>query len=169
MIPMATVNMETVKVKIADLAVLKDNGVIITVGLGSCIGIGLYDYDSRVGGLAHILLSESKQFQNRGGALNTAKFADTAIPALIAEMEKIGGRRSRLKAKIAGGSQLFSFNKTGASVGAKNIDAVRRTLQQLDIPLVGEDVGGSHGRTMRLFVDSGRVTIATVGKGEIIL
>ncbi len=166
---MATVNMDTVKVKIADLAVLRENGVIITVGLGSCVGIGLYDDSSRVGGLAHILLPESRHFQNRGGALNTAKFADTAIPVLIGEMEKIGGKRSRLQAKIAGGSQLFTFNKTSISVGEKNIEAVRRALQQLNIPIVGEDLGGSHGRTMRLFVNSGRVTISTVGKGVIVL
>ncbi len=169
MIIMATVNMDTIKVKIADLAVLRENGMIITVGLGSCVGIGLYDHLNRVGGLAHILLSESQQFQNRVGELNTAKFADTAIPALIGEMERIGGKRGRLQAKIAGGSQLFSFNKAGISVGQKNIDAVRRTLQQLNIPIVGENVGGRHGRTMRLFVDSGRVTISTVGKGEIVL
>ncbi len=166
---MSTLNMDTIKVKIADLAVLRESGVIITVGLGSCVGIGLYDESSRVGGLAHILLSESLQFQNRSGMLNKAKFADTAIPILIGEMEKIGGKRTRLQAKIAGGSQLFSSNKSGISVGEKNIDAVRRALEQLNIPIVGEDLGGSHGRTMRLYVDSGRVTISTVGKGVIVL
>lgn len=167
---MVTAKMDTVKVKIADLAVLRDSGVIITVGLGSCVGIGLYDDSSKVGGLAHILLSESRQFQNKGaGNLNAAKFADTAIPALVEEMEKLGSRQGRLRAKIAGGSQLFSFNKAGASVGEKNIAAVRRTLNELKIPILGEDVGGNHGRTMRLFVDDGRVTISTVGKGEITL
>ena len=166
---MATVDAETIKVKIADLAVLREYGVITTVGLGSCVGIGLYDNSSKVGGLAHILLSESRQFQKKGRELNTAKYADTAIPALIGEMEKIGAKRSRLQAKIAGGSQLFSFNHTGVSVGRRNIDAVQSALKKLNIPIVGEDVGGSHGRTMRLFVENGRVTISTVGKGEIVL
>ncbi|MEW5919714.1 MAG: chemotaxis protein CheD [Bacillota bacterium] len=160
-------NTEIVKVKIADMAVLKDNGLIITVGLGSCVGICLYDEISRVGGLAHILLAESQQFKSRDGAVNKAKFADTAIPLLLEKMEKFGGKRSRLRSKIAGGSQLFVFKKTNISVGEKNVETVRRTLKKLNIPVVGEDVGGSHGRTMRLYIDSGRVTISTVGKGEI--
>lgn len=167
---MATVKMDTIKVKIADLAVLKESGMIITVGLGSCVGIGLYDENCKVGGLAHILLSDSRQFQNKNSALNLAKFADTAIPALVEGMEKLGAKRSRFRAKIAGGSQLFKFNKDGtASVGEKNVTAVRKTLKDLNIPIIGEDVGGNHGRTMRLFVEDGKVTIATVGKGEIIL
>lgn len=169
MILMGSGDMEAVKVKIADLAVLKESGMIITVGLGSCVGIGLYDDNSRVGGLAHILLADSAPFKNRDGALNAAKFADTAIPELIREMERYGGKCRRLQAKIAGGSQLFAFNKTGISVGEKNINAVRRTLKELNIPIVGEDVGGNHGRTMRLFIHNGRVTITTAGKGEIVL
>ncbi len=158
---------EVVKVKIADLAVLKERGIIITVGLGSCVGISLYDELSKVGGLSHILLAESRQFKNRENSLNHAKFADTAIPLLVNKMENMGAKKSRLKAKIAGGSQLFAFQKTNISVGERNIAMVRQTLRELDIPIVAEDVGGNYGRTMRLFVESGRVTISTVGKGEI--
>ncbi len=166
---MGSGDMEAVKVKIADLAALKERGMIITVGLGSCVGIGLYDDNTKVGGLAHILLAESAPYKNRDGALNAAKFADTAIPELVRKMESLGGQCRRLQAKIAGGSQLFPFNKTGISVGEKNINAVRRTLKELNIPILGEDVGGNHGRTMRLFIHNGQVKITTVGKGEIIL
>lgn len=165
--PMIVDNGEVVKVKIADLAVLRDKGLIVTVGLGSCVGICLYDETRRVGGMAHILLSESRQFKNRENSLNQAKFADTAIPFLIGQMEKIGAKKSRLQAKIAGGSRLFAFEKTNISVGEKNIETVRRTLNEHNIPIIGEDVGGNHGRTMRLFIENGKVTISTVGKGEI--
>ncbi len=158
--------METVKVKIADLAVLRDRGILITVGLGSCVGIAIYDSSNRVGGLAHILLADSEQFKNKGNNFNQAKFANTAIPVMVKEIEKLGGKPGKSYAKIAGGSQLFDFQKAGISVGEKNIEAVRNTLKQLGIPVKGEDVGGNHGRTMRFFVDSGRVAISTVGKGE---
>ena len=108
-----------IKVKIADLAVQKEQGIIITVGLGSCVGIALYDPASKVGGLSHILLSDSTQFNNMKRALNRAKFADTAIPLLTQEMEKMGAKRARLQAKIAGGSQLFAFQNNNISVGRK--------------------------------------------------
>lgn len=153
----------TARVKIADYAVLKEEGVLITVGLGSCVGIALYDPFARVAGLAHILLSDSTQFRNN---TNPAKFADTAIPVLIREMVGTGARVNRLNAKIAGGSQLFSFEKSVISVGEKNIQAVRRTLTDLHIPLVGEDVGGRSGRTMKFYVEDGRVAVTTVGTDE---
>jgi chemotaxis protein CheD len=158
--------MHIIKVKIADLAVLKDQGILITVGLGSCVGVALHDAENKVGGLAHILLSCSCQFGNRSNPFNPAKFADTAIPLLVEKMEKCGGKRNRIKAKIAGGSQLFSFNHGVSSIGEKNIEAVRQTLEELEIPIKGEDVGGNHGRTMRFFVDSGKVVITTIGRGE---
>lgn len=159
--------MDTLKVKIADLAVLRNRGILITVGLGSCVGIALHDAENKVGGLAHILLYCSSQFENRSNSFNPAKFADTAIPLLVEEMEKSGGRRRGFKAKIAGGSQLFNFRQAGGiSIGEKNIEAVRQTLKKMEINLQGEDVGGNFGRTMRFFVDSGKVQITTIGRGE---
>ncbi len=153
-----------IKVKIADLAVKKVPGIIVTIGLGSCVGIALYDPAQKIGGLAHILLADSTQFKSRDAAVNMAKFADTAIPFLVAEMEKLGARKQNFQAKIAGGSKLFPNNSI--SVGEKNIDAVIKTLKEMSIPIIGKDVGGNYGRTMKLFVDSGKVLISTVGRGE---
>jgi len=154
---------EIVRVKIADLAVLKGDGLLITVGLGSCIGIAVYDPAVKVAGLAHILLADSTNFKNRD---NPAKFADTAIPLLAEEMVRLGARNGRLMARIAGGSQLFSFENSMISVGEKNIQMVRQTLSRLKIPLLGEDVGGSNGRTMKLYACDGRVTVTTAGGEE---
>ena len=160
-------NNDTIRVKIADMAVKREHGIIITVGLGSCIGIALYDPASKLGGLSHILLPDSNQFKNvNKGNVNVAKFADTAIPTLIETMGRQGARKNRLQAKIAGGSQLFNFDKTNMSVGEKNIGAVIQTLKKIGIPILKEDVGGNYGRTMRLFIDTGKVLISTVGKGE---
>ncbi|MBS4032735.1 MAG: chemotaxis protein CheD [Clostridiales bacterium] len=152
-----------IRVKIADLAVSKNDGVIITVGLGSCVGIALYDPAVKAAGLAHILLADSTMFKNQS---NPAKFADTAIPLLVQQMVHLGARPSRLQAKIAGGSQLFSFENSLISVGEKNIRMVRSVLESLRIPVIGEDLGGSVGRTMKLFVPDGKVLISTVGTGE---
>lgn len=152
-------------VRIADMDVLKNEGVLVTIGLGSCVGIALYDQAAKVGGLAHILLADSKQFKNRDGGINEAKFADTTIPLLLKKMEKIGAKKNRVKAKIAGGSRLFSFQNNELSVGDRNVMTTRKVLKELGIPLVAEDVGGNYGRSMRFYVDSGQVVISTVGKG----
>lgn len=157
---------QMVRVKIADCAVLKEEGVIITVGLGSCVGIALYDQKSRVGGLAHILLADSTSFNNQKNNFNPLKFADTAIPLLVEEIEKIGGSKNRLEAKIAGGSQLFNFKQSEAGIGERNAQKVIDVLHKERIPLLNKDVGGNYGRTMQLFVDCGKVLISTVGKSE---
>jgi chemotaxis protein CheD len=154
---------EIVRVKIADLAVLRGDGLLITVGLGSCIGIALCDNAAKVAGLAHILLADSTNFKTCD---NPAKFADTAIPLLIDKMARFGAKNGRLAAKIAGGSQLFSFENSVISVGEKNIQMTRQTLSRLKIPLLGEDVGGNCGRTMKVYVSEGKVTVTMVGSEE---
>ncbi|MBT9173539.1 MAG: Chemoreceptor glutamine deamidase CheD [Syntrophomonadaceae bacterium] len=154
---------EQIRVKIADYAVKKEEGMLITVGLGSCVGVALYDSFAKVAGLAHILLSDSALFKTPS---NPAKFADTAIPLLLEQMISVGAKPIRLKAKIAGGSQLFSFERSMTSVGEKNICAVRNVLAVLRIPITGEEVGGSVGRTMKLFVQHRKVVISTVGSEE---
>jgi len=156
---------ETVKVKIADLAVHKGEGTLITIGLGSCVGIALYDEVAKVAGLAHVLLSDSKLFTNNKKEHNPAKFADTALPLLVQQMEKEGCQKRRLVAKIAGGSKLFGKNSNLMGVGEKNIGMTKQTLGELGIPVLGEDVGGNHGRTMKIDVCTGEVTISTVGRG----
>lgn len=156
--------METVvRVKIADYAVLKEEGVLITIGLGSCIGIALYDHHTRVAGLAHILLSESSLFTNKD---NLAKFADTAVPLLLGEMRKKGADKGRIRAKIAGGSELFLNQNGPQSVGARNIAAVKRALEFERIPLISADVGGKVGRTMQVYAGDGKVFITIVGQRQ---
>lgn len=158
------------KVKIADLAVLKGSGMLITVGLGSCVGIALYDYHAKVAGLGHILLYDSQYFIKRDGSeFNPAKYADTAIPALINRMEQEGADRKRLRAKISGGSQLFDLNKTAIKIGDKNVEMVKRKLKEYSIPLIAEDTGGNFGRTMKIEVETGKVYVTTVGREERIL
>ncbi len=152
-----------IKVGIAEWKVAKSPSTLITLGLGSCVGITMYDPASRVGGLAHIMLPDSSQFQSH---TNPGKYADLAIPMLLKEIIQQGGREANLVVKIAGGAQMFSAagrQNSTLNVGARNIAATRETLKRLNIRIAAEDTGGSHGRTMILHLVSGEVLIRTVG------
>ena len=156
---------ELIKVGMADLKAGKNPDSIISYGLGSCVGIALYDPQTKVGGLAHIMLPDSTQARATD---NTAKFADTALPVLLEQVIALGGSRNRLTAKIAGGSQMFSFAQATdvMRIGDRNAEAVKVVLKSLSIRLVAEDVGGNYGRTVELLLDSGIFVIKTVNKGE---
>lgn len=156
---------ELIRVGMADYKVGKAPDVIISYGLGSCIGISLYDPQRKVGGLLHIMLPDSTQSR---ASENPAKFADTGIPLMLDEVIKLGAVRSRIVAKIAGGAQMFAFaNATDIMrVGARNADAVKRILKELKIPLCAEDVGGNYGRTVQIDLETGIYRVKTIDKGD---
>lgn len=157
-------DIKEVRVGIADLNITFSPGRLITVGLGSCVGIALFDKTKNLAGLAHIMLPDSTQFNN---ITNQHKFADLAIPILLEKMEGQGANRRNIKAKIAGGASMFSFSDKSMimDIGARNSVAVKIALDKLSIPLLSEDVGGNKGRTMIFDAESGVVQIKTVGLG----
>lgn len=152
-----------IKVGMADLNVCKSPGALTTLGLGSCIGIVLYDPRTKVSGLAHIMLPDSTQIKNNS---NIAKFADTAIDKLIKDMEALGASKRRLVSKIAGGAQMFSFGSTNdlMRIGERNAVASRKKLKELGIPLLSEDCGLNYGRTIEFYAETGELHIKTIGK-----
>lgn len=156
---------ELVKVGMADYKVSRAPASLITYGLGSCIGIAVYDSTTKVGGLAHIMLPDSKQARSSD---NPAKFADTAIPLMVNDMIRLGASKQRLRAKIAGGAQMFTFaNQTDIMrIGERNAEAVRIVLKSMEIPIVADDTGGNYGRTVELKLESGGFRIKTIDKGE---
>ncbi len=160
--------MGEVKVGIADLNVVMPPGKIMTIGLGSCIGIALYDTTLKIAGLAHIMLPDSTQFKTVAKPL---KFADLAIPLLIEKMEGMGCKKSNLIAKIAGGASMFNFSDKSmvSDIGKRNAESVRNTLMSESIPIVAEDTGGNKGRTMVVDTNDGCVTLRIVGQGTITL
>lgn len=160
--------MKKTRVKMADLNIGKNDDILITSGLGSCIGITLYDSQSGVGGMAHIMLPEIPD--NRANA-NPAKYADSGINLLLERLEEAGGSTRRLKAKIAGGAQMFQFDDSSSQmeIGARNIEAVKKILKEKNIRLSGEDIGKDYGRTMEFYLKDGKVLIKTVkGKDRIL-
>ncbi len=155
--------MSVIKVGIADLNVCKAPDMITTIGLGSCIGIALYDPVTKIGGLVHIMLPDSTQIKNNTIA---AKFADTGIEELVHRMISAGASKTRIVAKIAGGAKMFEINSSSelGSVGDRNAEASRAKLKQLGIRLLAEDVGKNFGRTVELYCETGDFHIKSVGK-----
>jgi chemotaxis protein CheD len=156
---------DLIKVGMADLKVGRSPNNLISYGLGSCVGIALYDPGTQVGGLAHIMLPDSTQARS---AENPAKFADTALPLMLEDMLKLGAVKSRIIAKIAGGAQMFAFaNVTDIMrVGERNSEAVKLILKKLAVRIIAEDVGGNYGRTVELSLHNGIFRIKTIDKGE---
>lgn len=153
--PRGMADENTVLVVTGELAAADAPKVIVTPALGSCIGIALWDAFNRRGGLAHIMLPAPADSRATG---RIDRFASIAVPRL-AEAVGNGGSARRLVAKIAGGSTMFGADSSLAKIGERNIVEVKRQLALLRIPLVAEDTGGTHARTMELYTESGLVVV----------
>jgi chemotaxis protein CheD len=155
---------DLIKVGMADLKVIKFPGVLTTLGLGSCVGICLFDPITKVTGMAHIMLPSSLSIRNNS---NPAKFADTAIDLMLNEMLNLGADQKRLICKIAGGAQMFSFQSKNdmMKIGERNAEAVREILKAHKIPVKADDTGGNFGRTIEFDSLDGSLLIKTIGHG----
>ncbi|RDW19504.1 chemotaxis protein CheD [Oceanobacillus arenosus] len=159
-------NQTVIKVGIADLKFVTAPDAIRTLGLGSCVGVVVYDEVKKLAGLSHVLLPDSTH--TRQSNLNELKYADTAIPILVDELVKSGANKNRLKAKIAGGAQMFQFTSSSDTmrIGERNIDAVKEKLKEYEIPIVSSDVGGNSGRTIEFNPSTSELKIRKVRSDE---
>lgn len=150
-------------VGVADYAVTVDDTALVTSGLGSCVAVGLFD-GGTAAGLLHVMLPSAD-----GKAVdNPAKFADTGVQTLLTSLHDVGVPTERMKAKLAGGSEMIAFESQARSVGDRNVEAVRAALAEHDVPLLAEDVGGDQGRSVK-FTLSGDLHIRTARDGVRIL
>jgi len=149
-------------VKVADWAAERGDGVIVTLGLGSCVAIMLHDSQMKAGAMAHVLLPSRSLAHD---TTNLAKFPESAVPLLIERLKALGADPRRLVAKLAGGASMFSQLMTPGTIqmGERNIVASRNALRAASIPIVREAVGGERGRSVRFHVQDGRVEIRSVG------
>lgn len=163
---MITEDFSIIKVGIADLRVAKGPDRLRTSGLGSCVGLVLFDSFKKTAGLAHIMLPLSTLAKN--DPINPAKYADTAVEDLIKQLKMAGVPANGLKAKIAGGAQMFLVHKENEMmrIGPRNVEAVKEMLLRYRIPLIAEDVGGSNGRTIEFDPLTGYLSVKTVNKGS---
>ncbi|MDE6737489.1 MAG: chemotaxis protein CheD [Lachnospiraceae bacterium] len=159
---------KVIKVGMADLNVCVSPDSITTLGLGSCVGIAVRDPVTKIGGLAHIMLPDSTAIRINS---NIPKFADTGIEELVKQVVAKGANRSRLVAKIAGGAQMFAFQTKNdmVRVGERNVEATKKKLAQLKIPILAEDTGKNYGRTVIFYPETGDFVIRAVGKSESVI
>jgi chemotaxis protein CheD len=137
---------------------------LISMGLGSCVGVALVDRERAIAGLAHVMLPAANAAYSA-----PAKFADRAVPALLASTERLGARRERMVAVLAGGAQMFAGARAdlvGLDLGARNEAAVRAALADAGIPVRAAATGGGRGRTVRVRVGEARVTVKEAGGVE---
>ena len=154
---------DMIKVGMADMNVCIPPNSITTLGLGSCVGIVLYDPKSKISGMVHVMLPDSTKIRNNE---NIAKFADTGIEELLKRIVKMGANRHNIVSKIAGGAQMFAFktNSDMLRIGERNVEATKAKLKELGINILAEDTGLNYGRTIEFYPESGKLYIKSVGK-----
>lgn len=160
--------MKEIIVKVADWAAERGDGVLVTLGLGSCVAIMLHDPQTKAGAMAHVLLPSISLARD---ITNRAKFPETAVPLLIERLKALGADPRRLVAKLAGGASMFSQLVTTGTIqmGERNVLAARSALRAAAIPIVREAVGGERGRSVRFHVNDGRAEIRSVGASESVI
>lgn len=153
---------EEIRVGISDYKVSQSPNRLITLGLGSCVGVAIYDKVTKKGGLSHIMLPDSTFFTRE---MKAEKFADLALPKMVEEISRSKSNRN-LVAKIAGGASMFNFSDDGPNmaIGQKNILAVEKKLKEMGIPILASDTGGNSGRTMIVDLETFVVSIRTVNR-----
>jgi len=156
-----------ITVGIADLNAGKATDVIVTYALGSCVGICLYDTNTKVGGLAHIMLPLSTEATTQSD--NKRRYADTGIAELITLMERKGAAKSRMTAKIAGGAMMFSSSSSIFNIGERNVAAVKQTLAKFGIRIIAEQTGSNFGRTVFFHTADGKMEIRAAMKPTVML
>lgn len=159
---------KSIRVGMSEIVVAETPDILVTLGLGSCIGVCVYDPTIKVGGMAHVMLpdsSTSKEVTTRG------KFADTAIPDLIELMQKKGAAKHRMLVKMAGGAQMFAYPGMSPQmhIGYRNAVAVEKALSALGLRVSGKSIGGHSGRSIYMDLATGTVKVRMLNSPEIIL
>lgn len=157
--------MSNIVVGMADLNICRAPDALTTIGLGSCVGIAIRDPVTKVGGLLHAMLPDSKVIKDNK---TVEKFVDTGLEELVHRMIRSGASKSRMEAKLAGGARMFAFQRNSdlVKVGERNVAAAKKKLQEMNIRLLAEDTGKDYGRTVIWYPENGRYVIRAVGKSE---
>ena len=154
-----------IDIGIGDLMVSKAPAILGTRGLGSCVGVTLYDRCKKIGALAHIMLPYYSELQDKNVSESLKfRYADYAIPYMINKMNDLGSRKYDIVAKIIGGASMFRRKSSALDIGNKNVDAVRKILKTNFINIKSEEIGGDMGRTVFLDLSNGTVMIKIYGK-----
>ncbi len=151
-----------ITVEMGEGAVATAPHIIRATGCGSCVILTLYDANTKVGGLAHIMLPgmAALGLSHASDGSKAYQYVNAAVPALLKKMRSIGASRKNIIAKIAGGAAMFpSYSVASSGIGQRNIESVKDALEKEGIPLAGYDTGGNYGRNVEFDVGSGRVVV----------
>jgi chemotaxis protein CheD len=154
----------SIAIGLAELKISRNpDDVLVAFGLGSCLGIGMYDPVIHIGGMLHAVLPK-----NNDGQELTAKYVDSGIELLLEQILKAGAIRSRLVVRMAGGANMLNVSSLSNTfdIGNRNIDSAHKTFDRLGFKLKSEEIGGKIGRTVRLYVANGRMTLRMMGEQE---
>jgi chemotaxis protein CheD len=148
------------EIKISD----DPDSVIVAFGLGSCVGIGIYDPIKKIGGMLHAVLPTATS--NREDS--PAKYVDSGIPLLLNQLKEKGLVVNRCKLYLIGGANILITNNesTPFDIGTRNVKSAEEVLEKLKLYPDAKDTGGHNGRTFRLYIGEGRATIRTMGEKE---
>jgi len=156
--------MGTIPVGLGEMKISSDPDDVLTIyGLGSCVGVAMYDPVTGVAGLLHAVLPEAKPGEN-----GSPKYVSSGIRAMLDAITQEGGVKRRLHIRMVGGANLLTApgHQGTFNIGARNIEIAQSTLTALRLSVRGQEVGGNVGRTMRLYVEDGRTTVRSMGKPE---
>ncbi|PLW79799.1 chemotaxis protein CheD [Candidatus Woesearchaeota archaeon] len=153
--------------------VVHHNPIILTcLGLGSCVGVALYDKENHIGGLAHVMLPESKEYtgirDDKNSIEKLNRYADVAIPTMIKDMVNIGAKKNNIRSKIVGGAQMFIQINDEFAIGKRNVITVKKILEENNIPIDAEETGGSKGRSMKFDTSNQEITVKSIHDEKII-
>ncbi len=145
-----------IEIGIGEMAVAEAPFRILTPAVGSCVGVAIWDSFTKRGGLIHIMLPAPTKERQRE---YVGRFAELAIPELVRRMHEAGSLKMRMQAKIAGGAQMFRVESAGDGVGARNVAEVKRQLGLMSIPILAEDTGEAHARTIEFVLETGELIV----------
>jgi len=136
--------------------------ILVTLNLGSCVGVALYEPFSRLGGLAHIVLPGSAT----DASDNPDSYAETALSAMARDLTEMGCMMGLTVARLAGGANMFAslLAEDANDIGARNVECILECLTASGIRVMGFDVGGESPRRMMLDLSTGRVEVHRDGK-----
>ena len=166
-IRVSEIRVSEIRVKVADHALAAAGQQLVTIGLGSCVAIAIHAPRARLGALAHVLLPDVSIARDHG---NPARFADLAVPMLVAALRRRGATEP-LTAKLAGGAGMFAqlLRQGGINMGARNAEAARAALKLAGVTLLAEDTGGDYGRSVWFDPATGTVTVRSLRGGDRVL
>jgi chemotaxis protein CheD len=147
---------------IGEYTVSNNDDLIVTLGLGSCVGVCLIDKRKKIGAMIHVMLPDS-------GGKDTpkpGKYADSGIKIVLDEMKNIGANISSLEAKIAGGAAMFGNSSKTMDIGKRNVEAIKSILKKENIKIIAEDTGGNRARSIEFNIDNSELMVKKVGGGE---